>query len=197
MIRTELRTTRSLLLLLSLLMSGPLLCGQEIEGKEISAEAKAILTEIMLKSGVTSVTVTSTARSKSKQVNVVYGYIQRHGVAAALSLYGPEGDAMINKYSEGLADGLSEAEIKAKMLAELEVQLPNAIANNRLMHVGREDQYEVFDISISQMEPKAPMSKLGEFQDEARQLVASGRIHRFLGENEAEKEALHFELKKE
>lgn len=195
--KTSKNTTKSILILtLFMLLSVPAVNAQEIKGKTISEKAKKILREIMLASGVSSVTISSTNRTAEEQAGVMYRYIKKYSVDAALKLYGPEGDAVIRVYAKSLAAGDDASTIKSKMLTELNKQLDSAYKNNRLMHVGREHAFEVFDISILDMEPKLPVTNVAAFEKQAKLFETTGEIFRFLGRGEAEKEALHFEIRK-
>jgi hypothetical protein len=152
-----------------------------------------LLKQLMTASGVTRILISDGSRRETEQVNVMYQYISRNSVEAALNLYGPEGDAVVNAYAQALASQKLPNEIKAAMLAELRKQLPSALKNGRLMHVGRENEFTVFDISISNLRPS---NRQGAFEQSAKEYEGQGKLHRFLGTGEAEKEALHFEIKK-
>ena len=166
---------------------------QKINGIEIPDKAKNILINIMNKSGVDEVTITSAYRSAEQQVNVMYNYISIYGINNAKKLYGPEGDTVVDVYAVEKKAGKTAQEIKQSMLRELKIQLPSAIANNRLMHVGREEKFIVFDISISKIKPSGLVNK---FQETANSMVTEGILHRFLGTESGEKDALHFEILK-
>lgn len=166
---------------------------QKINGLDIPQKAKDILLNIMQESGVTEVTVTSTSRTPSEQVSIMYNYIKTYGAAKTKILYGPEGDSVTGVYIREQKTGRTETEIKAAMLEELNKQLPNAIANNRLMHVNRGDRFIVFDISISKLKPAG---LLNAFQQAAKTMAANGIVFRFLGTEIGEQNALHFEIEK-
>lgn len=148
---------------------------------------------IMKSSGVTKIVVTDGPRSLADQVGAMYNYIKRHGVANTLNMYAAEGDAVVNAYSRALKEGNDQAGIRNAMTEELKRQLPSALERNTLMHVGREDQFVVFDISKRRLEPN---EKLDAFESIARSYVAAKKIHRFLGTSAGEKDALHFEIRK-
>ena len=123
---------------------------QKINGLQIPQKAKDILLIVMKESGVNEVTVTSTSRTPARQVSIMYNYIKTYAIANTKRLYGPERDSVADVFAFEKKAGKNETEIKKAMLEELQKQLPNAIANNRLMHVGREEKFIVFDISILQ-----------------------------------------------
>ena len=174
---------------------------QTISGNSIDYKAQTILKEVMKKAGVNSLTITSTNRTANDQVRVMFDYIKSNGVANANNLYGPEGKAVIKKYEEGIAKrnggnktvNVTDEQIKQMMLEELKRQLPSAIANNRLMHVGRENEFIVFDVDINSI---SPSNKLNDFEKIAKEFQSSGKIHRVLGRGQGEANAIHFEIKK-
>jgi len=165
---------------------------QSIKGIELPDSAKAILLSIMQESGVEEVIVTSTNRTVEAQVTAMIELINK-SVDGAKHLYGKEGKAVIDIYVKEKQANKTTDEIKQEMIKELKKQLPSAIANNHLMHVGRELQFIVFDISISKLKPA---TKINNFQSAANKNVSEGKIFRFLGTNSGEKDALHFEMKK-
>lgn len=166
---------------------------QKINGLPIPQKAKDILLDLMKEAGVTEVTVTSTTRTPAEQTAIMYNYIKTYGVANTKRLYGPEGDSVTDVYVRENNAGKNETDIKQAMLEELKKQLPNAVANNRLMHVNRDDKFIVFDISISKLKP---LSMLKKIQEVAVKMENKGIIFRFLGTGSGEQNALHFEIEK-
>lgn len=163
--------------------------GQTIRSiSPIDPKAKIILKEIMQKAGVKSLTISSTNRLASNQVKTMYHYIKKNGVQEQYKLYGPEGDAVIQKYEEGLKLNKNEIEIHKMMLDELNKQLPSAIKNNRLMHVGREKEYIVIDVDENSINPNI---KKNEFE---KMLRESGKCFRVLGQVQGEKNCIHIEI---
>ena len=150
--------------------------------------------KVMMKTaGVTQIVITDGSRSLADQVGAMYNYIKRHGVSNTLDMYGAEGDAVVNACSKALDEGMDVIAIKAAMMEELRRQLPSAIARNTLMHVSREDQFVVFDISKRRLMPN---DKLAAFETIARSYQEAKKIHRFLGTGAGEKDALHLEFRK-
>lgn len=158
---------------------------QSIRGVELPSDAQSMLREVMEMAGVESVVVTRTRSSPADQVRVMYNFIRRYGADAAYRMYGSEGDAVVAAYES--ESGNAEAK-RAAMLAELERQLPNAREHGRLMHVN--DQYVVFDLSLSRF---APADSVDAFIRIAREHPLTRRV---LGRDEGEKEAIHVELTK-
>ena len=158
---------------------------QQISGITLPAGAQAILHDAMTRSGVRSAVVTRTRSSPADQVRIMYNFISRHGVDAALRMYGSEGDAVVHRYSA--TDGSPDVK-KAAMLEELNRQLPGARSNGRLMHVN--DDLVVFDLSLRRLDPTDAADSL------IHALRANAATVRVLGPEQGEKEAIHVELKK-
>lgn len=85
----------------------------------ISSYSKKVIEDIMTKSGIPMVTVTSAARTPSEQARIMYENIERHGVNHQKKLYGPQGDQVIDVYSSLKAQGKSQAEIVSAMTGEI------------------------------------------------------------------------------
>lgn len=113
----------------------------------------------------------------------MYGYVRRHGLAQSHELYGPEGDAVLDVYQQHR--NAPRGEVLTLMEAELERQLPSAFANKRLMHLN--PCYFVFDVAMSSI----PAGKQEAFSRSAEE---NPHVHRFLGKDQAEREAFHIEI---
>ena len=66
----------------------------------VSQYSRSVLTDIMLKSGVSSILITSTARTPADQARIMYENIERYGVAHQKLLYSKYGDQVIDEYSK-------------------------------------------------------------------------------------------------
>lgn len=165
---------------------------QSIKGIDLPQKAKTVVIEIMREAQIDEVEVTSSNRTVVAQIDAMIEQITKNGVEEAKKLYGVEGDAVIDVYVQNKGNNKSIEEIKFQMTNELKRQLPSAIANNRLMHIGRESQFIVFDISIAKLKP---FSESNAFQTVALKFVTQGKVFRFLGTNSGEKDAYHFEVK--
>ena len=168
------------LFLLPFYIAGP---EPEIKGEELPVAAAAILEEVMIASGVSSVRVTSTSRTPHMQARAMHGFVQRHGMKAARRLYGPEGDAVLAVYEQH--HGEEEELCIRAMHEEVERQLPRAHDHNRLMHT--KPTHYVFDVAIRSIAP----ARRADFNEAARR---HPRISRFLGPAEGEKGAFHLEI---
>lgn len=157
----------------------------QIKGKALPSPAAVVLKEIMVASEVSSARVTSTSRTPHMQARVMHGFVQRHGLAAARRLYGPEGDAVLAVYEQ--YHGEEEGRCVRAMHEEVKRQLLRAHAHNRLMHT--KPTHYVFDVAIRSIAP----AHRADFSEAARR---HPRISRFLGPAEGEKGAFHLEMPK-
>ncbi|MCF0043633.1 hypothetical protein [Dyadobacter fanqingshengii] len=153
--------------------------------------AVSVLKEIMEKAGVTKITVSSTNRTADEQVSGMYG----KKIKGVYVNYAKQGEAVLKVYDQAKVDGLSKADTLQLMKEELVKQLPSAVIDKKLMHVNREKDFLVFDISALAKD-FVPSSKLDEFDKVARQFCAEGKFHRFLGKKEEDPEAFHFEFQR-
>lgn len=67
----------------------------ELSGRPVPERARSVLLDILKKAGVHSARVTSTTRTAAEQAKVMFDFVNRNGIEAALELYGPHGDAII------------------------------------------------------------------------------------------------------
>lgn len=156
----------------------------------VAAASMKVLDALMATAKVTACSITSTTRSPADQVRVMYDYIVAHSPKEARDLYGPEGDEVVDAYDAAKAASKDAAGIRAAMAMRLEKVLPAAVANRRLMHVERPG-YDVLDIGISSIAPSDAVASLSAAAKAAEQ---NGSLHRFLGTDSNEKDALHFEF---
>ena len=156
----------------------------------VSAASMKLLDALVTTAKVTACSITSTTRSQADQIRVMYDYIVEHSPKAARDLYGPEGDEVVDAYDAAKAANMDAAGIRSAMTARLEKVLPKAVANKRLMHIERPG-YDVLDVSISSI---APADAVAAVSTAAKAAVRSGSLHRFLGTDDNEKDALHFEF---
>lgn len=146
---------------------------------------ESLLKDIMTKSLVSEIVVTSEMRTPEKQIDLMFACSKQGNCAS----YAPEGQAVIKVYKDN--KDKNEAEVKALMLAELKKQLPTAMKHCKLMHVRTQDDFIVFDISQTRISPLVQIQKL---ETEAKSRVPN-EIWRFLGTDNRESGAFHFEIK--
>jgi hypothetical protein len=172
-----------------------------VNEKRIPSSALKILKDIMEESGVYLDTITSTNRTVADQVRVMYRnhFIPRYekGKKVKEPVYAEQGQAVIRAGDEIAKTKTREeinsidADIVKAMTDELIRQLPSAKANNKLMHVDRQDSFIVFDVFGIK-----PYDKLDAFEAVALRMVKQGKLHRYLGsKNKVEPEGVcHFEI---
>ena len=85
----------------------------------VSSYSKKVLEDIMKRSGVSQITITSTARTVSDQARIMYENIERHGVVHQKKLYANYGDNVIDEYSFLKSQGKSRQEIINGMIIEI------------------------------------------------------------------------------
>ena len=111
----------------------------------VSPHSKKVIEDAMKKSGVATLTITSTARTVNEQARVMYENIERHGVAHQKRLYGPYGDAVIDVYSALKAKGKPKTDIITAMTAKISAVGPNRVSR----HAGDPNKLNVIDIAPS------------------------------------------------
>lgn len=161
---------------------------QTISGKTIPYKAKKVLSDIMEDCGVSSLSITSTARSVEDQVKIMFRNIERTSPQAQIREYSSYGDEVIKKYEEGKDAGKSDYQIKQMMEDELERQLPAAKRNNRLNHVSGSNLI-VFDIGMRSI--KFSGNSSSDFEDCLR---SSRKFKRVLVE--PQNNCIHVEMRK-
>jgi hypothetical protein len=144
------------------------------------------LKEIADKLGIKKFQITSAFRSGADQARVMFNNIQRFGVAKQKSLYGSNGDSVIDAYSTALAAGKSNDEIKQAMLDKI-----NEIgAYNVSNHSGDPNVLTVVDISPASI----PLSNRSEFVNAINQAISNGEVSKFLHPGNSSDPAYHIEM---
>ena len=106
--------------------------GSEADSSTVGANSLEILKDVCRAAGVTSVTITSTARDATNQARVMYDNLESKGVAAQKALYGDNGDKVIDVYvdlkaKKKTADDLPDG----AWLAESGEERPDAMRGNQ------------------------------------------------------------------
>lgn len=115
------------------------------DSSKVSAYSRKVLEEIMKKSGVSQITITSTARTANDQARIMYENIERHGVAHQKKLYGPYGDKVIDEYSLLKSSG----KLKQDIISGMSVKITNLGPRNVSRHAGDPEKLNVVDIAPS------------------------------------------------
>lgn len=97
--------------------------GTNADSSTVKATAETVIKEIVAKSGGTSCTITSTARTPEAQARAMYNNLvgtgEGQGVTAQRELYGPYGDQVIDTFEAEKEAGKTADEIKAAMAAKI------------------------------------------------------------------------------
>lgn len=117
---------------------------------KIPKKAEDILKEILQKSEINSVTITSTTRSPADQARIMYSNLEKYGVDHQKKLYSSNGDKVIDEYSELKAAGKSVVEIKKGMENKIVEIGPQKISK----HCADPNRRCVFDIAPSSIPDK-------------------------------------------
>lgn len=115
------------------------------DSAKVSAYTKKVLEDIMKQSGITQITITSTARTADEQARIMYENIEAHGVAHQKNLYGPYGDKVIDEYSLLKSQGKSNADIISGMTTKITSLGPGNVSR----HAGDPNKLNVVDIAPS------------------------------------------------
>jgi hypothetical protein len=116
----------------------------------VSANAISILKGILTAAGLTSGTITSGRRTSADQARIMYGNIERHGVAHQKALYGSTGDQIISAYETAKAvTGSTETTIRAAMQAKITEVGPSNVSKHC------SDTHDVFDVGPSSISDDA------------------------------------------
>ena len=115
----------------------------------VSDYSKLVLTEIMQKSGVTSILITSTARTPADQARIMYENIERYGVEHQKLLYSKYGDQVIDEYSKFKSKKNHKQFIISMMAAKIVALDPSKVSS----HVADPAKLNVIDIAPSSIDP--------------------------------------------
>ena len=85
----------------------------------VSDNAVRILKDILRAAGLTRATITSGRRTTNDQARIMYDLIERHGVSYAKTLYGTNGDKVIDVYDTLKRAGRSASAIKQAMASKI------------------------------------------------------------------------------
>jgi len=92
---------------------------QTRDAGKVSVYSKKVIEDILKKTGISQITITSTARTAQDQARIMYENIQRHGVSHQKKLYGSSGDKVIDEYSALKSNGKTKPEIINGMKAKI------------------------------------------------------------------------------
>ncbi|MFY1830969.1 hypothetical protein ACN47A_33975 [Myxococcus fulvus] len=157
--------------------------GADANQDAVSAHTRQVLGEIMATANVTSARITSTARTPEAQARAMYDNLQATGVARQKSLYGANGDAVIDTYSESVAAGMTKEQTLQAMVDRINELGPSNVSK----HLADPTRLNVIDISPRSI----PDSKKEAFEAAIR---AHPEVSRFLGPSNNDP-AYHLEVR--
>lgn len=115
------------------------------DSSKVSKYSRSVILDVMKESGVSSVTITSTARTPLEQARIMYENIEQHGVSHQKKLYGRYGDKVIDEYTALKSKKLSKSDI----ISGMKVKITNLGSRNVSRHAGDPKVINVIDIAPS------------------------------------------------
>lgn len=161
-----------------------------LTGREVPERVRTVLLDILTKAQIDGARVTSTTRTAAEQAKVMFDFVNKNGFEAALELYGPHGDAIIEVCAASYKQhGKCVDPILPKMLEETrrQIELLSKQGDRRteLMHTS--DSHFTIDI--------APESISDQPAFEAA-VAADRRVSRFL-KPPLDRNSYHLEIPRE
>jgi len=122
----------------------------ELTGRAVPERVRTVLLDILKQAAIDGARVTSTTRTAAEQAKVMFDFVNRNGLEAALELYGPHGDAIIKVCAASYKQhGKCTDPILPKMLDEtrrqLELLAKQGERRTELMHTS--DTHFTIDIA--------------------------------------------------
>jgi len=141
--------------------------GPNVNQAAISDYTKGVIRDIMSSAGITSVKITSTARTPEEQARAMYTNLENRGVQDQLDLYAAAGDEVIRAYQASKKRGNAKEQIIQDMVAEILRQGPGRVSR----HAADFSVLNVIDIAPSSVSNRAAFE---------RAVRAEGRVSKFL-----------------
>ncbi|WP_232293137.1 hypothetical protein [Stigmatella aurantiaca] len=157
--------------------------GPKADAAAVSAHSQAVLGEIMASAGVTSATISSTARTPEDQARAMYDNLQAKGIASQKDLYSKFGDQVIDSYAAAVDAGLTKEQTLQAMVDKINELGPSNVSR----HLADPSQLNVVDIAPSSI----PADKREAFQEAIR---AHPEVSKFLGPADGDP-AYHIEIR--
>jgi hypothetical protein len=162
----------------------------ELSGRALPERARVVLLEILKKAGLEGARVTSTTRTAAEQAKVMFDFVNKNGVEAALELYGPHGDAIIKVCAASYKQhGKCVDAILPKMVEETRRQIDLLVKQGdrrtELMHTS--DTHFTIDIAPESIGDRAAFEAA---------VAADRRVTRFL-KPPLDRNSYHLEIPRE
>lgn len=135
---------------------------------KVSSYSIQVLEDIMFRSAISTLTVTSTARTPQEQAKVMFDNLELHGITQQKKLYGKFGDRVIDEYSALKQQGKSDIEIIVGMTNKILSIGPSKVSS----HAGDPTKINVVDIAPSSI----PAAKRPSFEMSVK---SDQRVSRF------------------
>ncbi len=129
--------------------------GPNAKKESVTNFSLLVLEDILQKAGLTSATISSTARTPADQARVMFSNIEATSVAKQKQLYAAAGDLVIDEYVKAKKAGKTEVEIKAAMEAKINELGPTKISH----HAADPNVLCVFDVAPSSIAKKSAFEK--------------------------------------
>jgi hypothetical protein len=129
--------------------------GAKAKQDSVTEFSLKVLEDILGKAGLTSCTISSTARTPTDQARVMFNNIKSTSVAAQKKLYAAAGDLVIDAYEKARKAGKTPTEIKAAMEAKIIEIGPTKVSH----HASDPSILCVFDVAPSSIGKKAAFEK--------------------------------------
>ena len=129
--------------------------GPNAKKESVTNFSLLVLEDILQKAGLTSATISSTARTPAEQARVMFSNIETTSVAKQKQLYAAAGDLVIDEYVKAKKAGKTPVEIKAAMEAKINELGPTKISH----HAADPNVLCVFDVAPSSIAKKAAFEK--------------------------------------
>lgn len=101
-----------------------------VQQQEVSQHSQNVLYDLMKKTGITQMKVTSSHRSPKDQARIMYQNLQLKGVEHQKKLYGHYGDQVIQVYEKLRAQGRSADEIRTAMTMKINELGPRNVSRH-------------------------------------------------------------------
>lgn len=157
--------------------------GPNANAAAVSAHSQTVLGEIMASAGVTSATISSTARAPVDQARAMYDNLQAKGIESQKALYGRYGDQVIDSYAASVNAGLTKEQTLQAMVDTINAVGPSNVSR----HLADPTQLNVVDIAPSSI----PADRREAFQEAIR---AHAEVSKFLGPADGDP-AYHIEIR--
>lgn len=115
------------------------------DSNAMTTHALSVLKEICSKACISSVKITSTARTVDDQARIMHEMISAKGMKYVKNLYGAGGQSVVDAYEAATKKKLSEKEVRKAMVDKINDVGPENVSN----HISRANGPCVFDIAPS------------------------------------------------